>query len=52
MTMGGGFPSPGPVAIRTARRSAGGAWGATEQLSTANVDAGYDSALAIAPTVR
>jgi hypothetical protein len=41
-----GMPQPGPVSVHTARRPAGAAWGASEQLSTPAVDAGYVSVLA------
>jgi hypothetical protein len=45
-TVSGGFPpTPGPVTIYTARRPAGGSWGAAEQLSTS--PAGYTPALGV-----
>jgi hypothetical protein len=46
-TIVGGFPTNGPVTIFTARRPAGGAWVAPEQLSTPSVNAGYLSVLAV-----
>ena len=49
MNSSGGMPMPGPVTIFTARRPAGGGWGASEQLSTNAVNAGYSTALAVGP---
>ncbi len=49
-TMSGGFPGPmlpGPVAIYSSRRPAGGAWSAPERLSSSGVGAGYTSALTV-----
>jgi hypothetical protein len=43
LTLGMDGPTFGPVTIFTARRPAGGDWGAPEQLSTPNLSAGYTS---------
>jgi hypothetical protein len=51
-TIFGGFPTTGPVTIFTARRPAGAAWGAPEQLSTPSVNAGFLSVLAVGPDDR
>jgi hypothetical protein len=42
-----GMPMPGPAAVMTAHRTAGGTWSTPEQLSTSGVNAGYMASLAV-----